>query len=135
MWTGGVTEYLKHLSTCRAFRHILAQGPRKLLDMQDGDKVERDESIWTTSDVNAYHEASENGNMHLTLLPNSRLVSINMTQNPDPDYAPQRLLPNKGIMRDCKPNVRVSDAFDTSTILVLLPQDDGFFNITHHSEQ
>ena len=38
--------------------------------------------------------------------------------------------PDEGIMGDYEPNVRVRDAFDTSTFLVLLPQDDGFFNIT-----
>ena len=73
--------------------------------------------------------------MHLTLLPNSHLVSSNMMQNSDLDYAPQHLLPNERIMRNFKPNVRVRDVFDTSTVLVLLPQDDGFFSITHHSEQ
>ena len=104
--------------------------------MQDGDKVQRDDSIWTTSDVNAYHKASANGDLHLMLLPNSRLVSSNMTQNTDPDYASQRFLPDEGsIMGDCEPNVKVMDVFDKSTVLVLLPQDIGFFTITHISEQ
>jgi hypothetical protein len=58
-----------------------------------------------------------------------------MTQKPDPDYAPQRLPPDKGTMEDCELNTRVRDAFDTSTIFVLIPQDSSFFNITHRLEQ
>ena len=57
-----------------------------------------------------------------------------MKQNLDPNYVPQRLPPDEGIMEDCEPNVRIRDAFDTSTVLILLPQEDGFFNITHLSE-
>ena len=45
IWTGDLPEYLKHLSTCRAFRNILAQGPQNLLGMQDKDKVNQDYSI------------------------------------------------------------------------------------------
>ena len=99
--------------------------------MQDKDKVKRDDSIWTTSDVNAYHKASKNGNMQLTLLSNGRLVLSTMKQSLDPNYAPQCLPFDKCIMGDCEPNVRTRNVFDTSTILILLSQDDGFFNITH----
>ena len=58
--------------------------------MQDDDKVEQDNSIWTMSDVNAYHEAGTDGNMQLTLLSNGHLMSSTMIQNPDPHYAPRR---------------------------------------------
>ena len=133
MWTGDVPGYFKHLSTCRAFRDILVQGPWNLLGMHDKDKVTRDDSIWTTSDVNAYHEASTFGDMHLTLLLNGRPVSSTMMQNPDPHYAPRSLPPDEGIMGDCEPNVWIRDTSDTSNLLMLLPKDDAFFTITHLS--
>ena len=88
MWTDNVPECLKYLSTCRAFRDILVQGPQNLRNRQDNNKVERDESIWMTSDVNAYHEAGTCGDMQLTLLSNGRLVLSTMIQNPDPHYVP-----------------------------------------------
>ena len=134
-WIGDVPEYLKHLSTCHAFGHIIAQGPQNLLVIQARDKVQQDDSIWTTTDVNACHKSSANGDLYLTLLRNGRLVSSTMTQNTNPNYGPRRLLPNEGIMWDCKPNVRVRDTFDTSTVLVLPPQGNSFFNINHLSEQ
>ena len=49
----------------------------------------------------------------------------------DLHYASRRLPPDKGIMGDFKPNVRIRDTSDTLTVLMLLPQDDGFFTITH----
>ena len=99
--------------------------------MHDKDKVTRDDSIWTTSDVNAYHEASTYGDMQLTLLSNGRLVSSTMMQNPDPHYAPQRLPPDEGIMGDYKLNVTIRDTVTPSSVLALVPRDDGSFNTTH----
>ena len=57
-----------------------------------------------------------------------------MEQNNRPDYAPWRLLPNYGFVGDFKLNVKIRDELDASSVLVLLPQDDGFFNVTHLSE-
>ena len=127
-------EHLKHLSACRAFRHVLAHGPRNLYDLHDGDKVQRDDSIWSTSDVNTYLEASAIGDLHLMLLANNRLVFSNMEQNNDPDYAPRRLPSDYGFVGGFELNVKIRDTFDTSSVLVVFPQDDGVFNVTHLSE-
>ena len=101
--------------------------------MQDEDKVKRDDSIWTTSDVNAYHKASKNGNMQLTLLSNGRLVLSTMKQSLDPNYAPQCLPFDKCIMGDCEPNVTIGDTVNTSNVVMLPPRDDGSFAIDHLS--
>ena len=63
MWTGNVPEYLAHLSTCRIFRNLLSQRHQSLQDMQNGDVMEQEDTIWTTSDVNAYHEARKHGDL------------------------------------------------------------------------
>ena len=133
MWTGNVPEYLTHLnlSTCRVFRDILIQGPQNLQNIQDNNKMERDDSIWTTSDISAYHKACTCGDMQLTLLSNGRLVSSTMLQNPDPHCTPQSLPPDGGIMGDYKPNVTIRDTFDTSNVVMLLSQGDGSFDIDH----
>ena len=78
MWTGDVPEYLAHLLTCRVFRNLLSQSPQSLQDMQAGDMMERDATIWTTSDINAYHEAREHGDLQLHFLDNDQLVSSTM---------------------------------------------------------
>ena len=55
MWTGDVPPYLRHLSTCRAFRDIRAYGRHNLRDMRDTNKVRQDDSIWTTIAVSYTH--------------------------------------------------------------------------------
>ena len=99
--------------------------------MRNRDKVRQDDSIWTTTYVNAYHEVSTCGDLCLMLLPNGRLVSNTMVGNPNPQHAPQNLLPDGAIMGDFKPNVWIREASDTSHLLMLLPEDYGFFTINH----
>ena len=62
VWTGDVSEYLSHLSTCRVFRNLLSQRHQSLQDIQDGDMMERD--------INAYHEEREHGDLQLQFLDN-----------------------------------------------------------------
>ena len=134
MWTGDVPAYLRHLSTCRAFSDIRAYGRRNLQDMRDSNKVGQDDSIWTTIDIKAYYEASALGALSLTLLPSGRLVASSGVENPDPQYTPRSLLTDDTIMGDLEPNVWIKDISNTSHILMLRPDDDGFFAIHHLSE-
>ena len=99
--------------------------------MQGDDMVEQEDSIWTTSDVNAYHEACACGNLQLTLLENGRLVSSTMLQNPDPHYALRSLSTAGGIMGDYEPNITIRDTFNSSNTLMLLSRDNGSFAINH----
>ena len=101
--------------------------------MQGDDKMERDDSIWTTSDVNAYHEACTCGDIQLTFLSNGRLVLGTMLQNPNTHCTPQSLPPDRGIMGDCEPNVTIGDTVNTSNVVMLPPRDDGSFAIDHLS--
>ena len=101
--------------------------------MRNRDKVRQDDFIWTTTDVTAYHEASTRGDLYLTLLPNVRLVSSTMVENPDPQYTPYSLPPDDAIMGDFEPNVWIRDASNTSHLLMLVPEDDDFFTINHLS--
>ena len=133
MWTGGVSVYLRHLSKCRAFQDIRAHGPQKLRDMRGSDKVGQDNSIWTTTDINAYQRASARGDLRLALLPSGRLVSSNMVENPNPQHAPRSLPPDNAIMGDLEPNVWIRDASNMSHPLMLMPENDGFFTIHHLS--
>ena len=124
-------EYLAHLGTCRIFGNLLSQRHQSLQDMQDGDMMEQDATIWTTSGINAYHEACKHGDLQLHLLNNSRLVSSTMVQNPDVHYSQRRFPPDGGIMGDCEPNVTICDTVTPSNALALAPRDDGSFDITH----
>ena len=133
MWTGDVPAYLRHLSMCRAFRNIRTHGPHNLRGMRDSGKVRQDDSILTTIDIIAYHEASAHGDLQLTLLPSGRLVSSTMVENPDPQYTPRSLLPDDTIMGDLKPNVWIRDASNMSHPLMLMPEDNGYFTIHHLS--
>ena len=101
--------------------------------MRNSNTVRQDDSIWTTTDVNACHEASTCGDLHLMLLPNGLLVSSTMMQKSDPHYAPHRFPPDGVILGDCEPNVWIRDASNTSHLLMLLPEDDGLFIINHLS--
>ena len=93
--------------------------------------MEQEVSIWTTSDVNAYHEARARGDLQLHLLNNGRLASNTMVQNLDPHYAPQRFLPDGGIMGDYEPNVTIRDTVNPSNALTLLPRVNGSFAINY----
>ena len=93
--------------------------------------MEQDNSIWTMSDVNAYHEAGTCGDMQLVLLSNVCLVSSTMVQNPDPHCAPQRFPSDGGIMGDYKPNVTIRDTVNSSNALTLMRQHNGSFAINH----
>ena len=85
VWTGDVPEYLTRLNTCRVFRSFAA--PRQ-------QRPRSDACVWTTSDVNAYHEARDGLESELHVLENGRLVSSGtMAQNPDPHRSPRRLSP------------------------------------------
>ena len=101
--------------------------------MKDDGKMDQDDSILTKSDVHAYHKADTCGDIRLILLSNCRLVSSTMVQNSKPHCTPQSLLSDRGIMGDCELNVRIRDTFDTSTFVMLLPEDDGSFTIAHLS--
>ena len=101
--------------------------------MCNSGKVRQDDSIWTTTYVNAYHEVSTCGDLCLMLLPNGRLVSNTMVGNPNPQHAPQNLLPDGAIIGDLGPKVWIRDASNTSHLLMLMPEDDGFFPIHHLS--
>ena len=133
VWTGDVSAYFRHLSTCRAFRNICAHGPHNLRGMRDSDKVGQDDSIWTTIDINAYHEASALGVLSLTLLPRGRLVSSTMVENPNPQYTPRSLPTDDTIMGGLEPNAWIRDRSNMSHILMLSPEDDGFFTMHHLS--
>ena len=126
--------YLRHLRTCRVFHDIRAYGRHNLRDMRDSDKVGQDDSIWTTIDTNAYHEASALGVLSLTLLPRGRLVSSTMVENPNPQHAPRSLPPDDTIMGDLEPNMWTKDVSNTSHILMLTLEDGGFFTVHHLSD-
>ena len=103
--------------------------------MRDSDKVGQDDSIWTTVDINAYYEASELGDLRLTLLPSGRLVASSGVELPNLQYT-TRSLPDDNddtIMGNLEPNVWIQDVSNTSHILMLTPDDDGFFTIHHLS--
>ena len=57
-------------------------------------------------------------------------------ENPDPQYTPHSLPDDDDgtIMDDLEPNVWIKDASSTSPILMLTPEDDGFFTIHHLSD-
>jgi hypothetical protein len=52
--------------------------------MRDNNKVGQDNSILTSTDINANHKDSAYDNLRLTLLPSGRLVSSTMVENPNP---------------------------------------------------
>ena len=131
VWTGDVLEYLAHLSTCCVFRNLLSQRHQSLQDIQDDNIMKRDATIWTTSDINAYHEAHGHSNLQLHFLDNGRLVSRTMVHNPDLHYSPRRFPSDGGIMGDCKPNVTIRDTVTPFSALALAPRDNGSFDITH----
>ena len=80
------------MSTCQAFRYTIAHGHQNLHELQDGEKVRQDDSIWLISNVSVYLEAKVVGDLCLTMLANKHLVSSNMEQNDDPAYAIRHLL-------------------------------------------
>ena len=125
-WTGGVPEYLTHF-----FLSLLVQRHQSLQNIQEGNATEQEVSIWTTSDVNAYHKARARGNLQLHLLNNGRLVSSTVVQNPNPHYVPHRFLSDGGIIGDCELNITISDTVNPPNALMLLPQDNGSFDINH----
>ena len=130
MWTGDVLVYLRHLITCRAFQDIRAHGPQNFRGMRDSNKFGQDNSIWTTTDINAYHEASARGDLRLTLPPSGRLVSRTMVENPDPQYAPRSLPSDNTIMGDLETNMWIRDASNMSHPLMLMPKNDSFSPFT-----
>ena len=93
--------------------------------------MERDATIWTTSDINAYHKARKHGDLEPHLLDNGRLVSSTMVQNPDLHYSPRRFPPSGDIMGDYEPSVMIHDIVTPSSALALAPRDNGSFDITH----
>ena len=101
--------------------------------MRDSDKVGQDNSIWTTTDINTYHEASARGNLLLMLIPNGRLVMSTMVENPNPQHTPRSLPPDDTIMGDLEPNVWIRDVSNMSHPLMLIPENNGFFTIHHLS--
>ena len=102
--------------------------------MRDTDKVGQDDSIWTTININAYYEASALRDLSLTLLPSGCLVSSSGVENPDPQYTPRSLPEYNTIMGNLEPKVWIKDVSTTSHILMLRPEDDGFFTIHHLSD-
>ena len=54
-----------------------------------------------------------------------------MVEDPNPQHAPRNLLPDGAIIGDLGPKVWIRDASNTSHLLMLLPEDYGFFTINH----